>query len=127
EELFVLEGDVTGKAGTMTRGSYFWRPEYVTHGPYRSEAGLLCFLRGHGELHAHWIENEHATVADNRAYAARLGREAEASLERGWGLWPVSMWRSSPRRTFPWATCLQRAGRSASAARCSREILTRVA
>ncbi len=72
EELFVLEGDVTGKAGTMTRGSYFWRPEYVTHGPYTSQAGLLCFLRGHGELHAHWIEDENATTDENRAYAAAL-------------------------------------------------------
>ena len=83
EELFVLAGDVTGKAGTMTRGSYFWRPEYITHGPYRSEAGLLCFLRGHGELHAHWIENEHATVDENRAHAATLRRAAETRLERG--------------------------------------------
>jgi len=83
EELFVLEGDVTGKAGTMTRGSYFWRPEYITHGPYRSEAGLLCFLRGHGDLHAHWIENEHATVDQNRAYAAMLRRGAETRPERG--------------------------------------------
>jgi hypothetical protein len=82
EELFVLEGDVTGKAGTMTRGSYFWRPEYITHGPYRSESGLLCFLRGHGELHAHWIENEHATVEENRAYAATLRRAAETRPER---------------------------------------------
>ena len=82
EELFVLEGDVTGKAGTMTRGSYFWRPEYITHGPYRSESGLLCFLRGHGELHAHWIENEHATVEQNRAHAATLRRAAETRPER---------------------------------------------
>jgi ChrR-like protein with cupin domain len=74
EELFVLDGDVTGKAGTMTAGSYFWRPEYITHGPYRSEAGLLCFLRGHGDLHAHWIENEKSTVDENKAYAAALRR-----------------------------------------------------
>ena len=82
EELFVLEGDVTGKAGTMTRGSYFWRPEYITHGPYWSDSGLLCFLRGHGELHAHWIENEHATVEENRAHAATLRRAAETRPER---------------------------------------------
>jgi hypothetical protein len=82
EELFVLEGDVTGNAGTMTPGSYFWRPAYVTHGPYRSESGLLCFLRGHGELHAHWIENEHATVEDNNAHAATLRRAAETRPKR---------------------------------------------
>jgi hypothetical protein len=74
EELFVVSGDVTGQAGTMTSGSYFWRPEYVTHGPYHSESGLLCFLRGHGELHAHWIDDANASIDENRAYAATLRR-----------------------------------------------------
>ena len=34
EELYVLGGDVTGRFGTMTDGSYFWRPEFINHGPY---------------------------------------------------------------------------------------------
>jgi hypothetical protein len=74
EELYVLGGDVTGRFGTMTRGSYFWRPEYVTHGPYSSEHGLTCFVRGHGDIVAHWIDDADATVEDNRAYAAALSR-----------------------------------------------------
>ena len=72
EELFVIAGDVTGRNGTMTPGSYFWRPEFITHGPYWSEEGLLTFLRGHGEIYAHWMDNADATVEENRAYAAAL-------------------------------------------------------
>lgn len=74
EELFVIAGDVSGRRGMMTAGSYFWRPEYITHGPYWSEMGLLTFVRGHGNIHAHWIEDANATVEDNRAYAAQLSR-----------------------------------------------------
>jgi hypothetical protein len=74
EELFVIAGDVTGRNGTMTASSYFWRPELVTHGPYWSEEGLLVFLRGHGDIHAHWIDDADATVEENRAYAAALRR-----------------------------------------------------
>lgn len=72
EELYVLDGDVTGRYGTMTAGSYFWRPEYITHGPYSSDAGLVCFVRGHGAIFAHWIDDADATVEQNRAYAATL-------------------------------------------------------
>jgi hypothetical protein len=56
----------------MTVGSYFWRPEYVTHGPYWSEAGLLTFVRGHGDIVAHWIEDPDSTVEDSRASKAAL-------------------------------------------------------
>jgi hypothetical protein len=72
EELYVIEGDVTGRNGTMTAGSYFWRPEFITHGPYWSESGLLTFLRGHGDIYAHWIDDADATVEQNRAYAEVL-------------------------------------------------------
>lgn len=70
EELFVIEGDVEGRAGKMTRGSYFWRPAFITHGPYWSETGLLTLVRGHGDLVAYWIEDADATVEDNRAHLA---------------------------------------------------------
>jgi hypothetical protein len=68
----VLTGDVAGRPGKMTVGSYFWRPEYVTHGPYWSEAGLLTFVRGHGDIVAHWIEDPDSTVEDSRASKAAL-------------------------------------------------------
>lgn len=72
EEIFVLEGDVGNDTVSVRAGDYLWRPAYITHGPYRSETGLLVFLRGHGELTAHWIDDPSATVEQNRAYAARL-------------------------------------------------------
>lgn len=78
EELFVLAGDVTGRAGEMRRGSYFWRPEYITHGPYWSEGGLHTFVRGHGDIVAHWIEDADATVDQNREYLERLTVEKTA-------------------------------------------------
>ena len=61
----------------MTAGSYFWRPEFITHGPYWSESGLLTFVRGHGDIYAHWIENADATTDENRAHAAALRASGE--------------------------------------------------
>jgi len=77
EELYVISGDVTGRHGTMTTGSYFWRPELITHGPYWSEEGLMTFVRGHGDIYAHWIENPDSTPEENRAYAAALRARGE--------------------------------------------------
>lgn len=76
EELFVLEGDWLGRAGHMTRGSYFWRPELITHGPYFSELGSLCLVRGHGPLVANWIDDPDATPEENRAWIERRRRAA---------------------------------------------------
>jgi hypothetical protein len=64
----VLEGDWVGRRGRMSAGSYFWRPEFVTHGPYRSEVGALCLVRGHGRLLANWIDDPNATPEQNRLW-----------------------------------------------------------
>ena len=72
EEIFVLEGDVGNDTVSVRAGDYLWRPAYITHGPYRSDTGLLVFLRGHGEITAHWIDDPNATVEQNIAYAASL-------------------------------------------------------
>jgi hypothetical protein len=72
EEIFILEGDVGNETVSVRARDYLWRPAYITHGPYRSDTGLLVFLRGHGELTAHWMDNRDATVEDNIAYAAGL-------------------------------------------------------
>jgi hypothetical protein len=79
EEIYVLEGDVTGKYGTMTEGSYFWRPEFINHGPYWSEAGLIVFLRGFGDLYAYWHEDADATPEQNRANLPRFQAERAAA------------------------------------------------
>ena len=60
----------------MRGGSYFWRPEYITHGPYRSDEGMVCFVRGHGDIVALWIDRADTTVEENRAYAETLPPEA---------------------------------------------------
>jgi hypothetical protein len=72
EEFYVVQGDVTGRAGTMTAGAYVWRPPYANHGPYWSEGGLVVLLRGHGELYAHWHDDPDSTPEQNREYAERL-------------------------------------------------------
>ena len=78
EEIYVLGGDVTGRLGTMTEGSYFWRPEFINHGPYWSETGLLVLLRGHGDLYAYWHDDASATVEQNRANLPRFEAERAA-------------------------------------------------
>lgn len=78
EELYVLGGDVTGRHGTMTTGSYFWRPEFVNHGPYWSETGLLVLLRGHGDLYAYWHDDADATPEQNRVTLPRFQAERAA-------------------------------------------------
>ena len=72
EEIYVIAGDVEGKAGKMTAGSYFWRPEFINHGPYWSEDGLYVFLRGFGELYAYWHDDADTTPEQNREHFARL-------------------------------------------------------
>ena len=80
EELFVLEGDWTSRRGLMGKWGYFWRPELITHGPYRSETGSLCLVRGHGHLVANWIDDPDATPEQNRAWieARRAAAPPEA-------------------------------------------------
>lgn len=78
EEIYVLGGDVTGKFGTMTTGSYFWRPEFINHGPYWSETGLIVFLRGLGDLYAYWHDDADATPDQNCANLPRFQAERAA-------------------------------------------------
>jgi len=49
EECLMLRGDILlGTRGTMTSGSYFWRPGMVEHGPMFSRDGGLFFFRTKG-------------------------------------------------------------------------------
>jgi hypothetical protein len=49
EECLMLRGDILlGRRGTMTAGSYFWRPGMVEHGPMFSRNGALFFFRTKG-------------------------------------------------------------------------------
>lgn len=51
EEAYLLSGEMTmGALGTMRPGAYFWRPPGIRHGPMRSGAGAVLFIRTDGPL-----------------------------------------------------------------------------
>lgn len=70
EEIYCIIGDIwMGNAGTMTAGSYFWRPPYLTHGPFYSRGGGAFFARTDGELINHYTDDPHRTPEKNQAEA----------------------------------------------------------
>ena len=72
EEIFCIGGDIhLGNAGTMTRGSYLWRPPYLTHGPFHSSAGCLLFVWVNGKLVNHFVDDPSATPEENRRAGER--------------------------------------------------------
>ena len=45
EEYYVIEGEVwLGNSGLMRAGSYFWRPPFITHGPFSSRTGAVSVV-----------------------------------------------------------------------------------
>ena len=72
EEVFLIDGEIrSGTAGLMRSGSYFWRPAYITHGPFSSRRGNYCFLYVDSTLVNHFVDDVRATPGQNRAQAAR--------------------------------------------------------
>lgn len=70
EEMYCVGGDMRlGNSGLMTERSYFWRPAYVTHGPFYSHTGALLFLWVASTLLNHYVEDPRRTPAENRAEA----------------------------------------------------------
>jgi hypothetical protein len=58
EESYQLRGSIRMDRGLFSRGSYFWRPPDVPHGPFESEEGCLLFFRTRGgPLETEYIEN----------------------------------------------------------------------
>ena len=41
QECFILNGEIEGNCGTMVKGSYFWRPRDILHGPYGTKLDVL--------------------------------------------------------------------------------------
>ncbi|TXS94102.1 DUF4437 domain-containing protein [Parahaliea maris] len=61
EEAYQLHGDLTGQSGTMYPGAYFWRPEYIPHGPFGTRGGSLSLIRFVGGEHVNlWSDEQHA-------------------------------------------------------------------
>jgi hypothetical protein len=79
EESYVLKGDVRmGTSGLMTAGSYFWRPAYITHGPFYCRDGFLALMYVDSLLINHYVEDPRRTAEENRAEAEAKKRQAAA-------------------------------------------------
>ena len=48
QECFILSGEIEGNCGTMVKGSYFWRPRDILHGPYGTKTGCTILSRSKG-------------------------------------------------------------------------------
>ena len=67
EEAYHIVGDMRmGTSGLMSRGSYFWRPPYVTHGPFYSHAGMIALMTVDGPLVNHYVTDPRRTPEENR-------------------------------------------------------------
>jgi hypothetical protein len=74
EEAYQIAGDIRiGTSGLMRAGSYFWRPPYVTHGPFFSRGGMLALMTVDGPLVNHYVDDPGRTVEENRAEALAEG------------------------------------------------------
>ena len=72
EEMFMVVGDTTlANSGRMNRHSYFWRPPFITHGPFSSENGAILYLYSDGPLRNYFPPGPDATVEENIRQAER--------------------------------------------------------
>jgi hypothetical protein len=77
EEIYCVSGDISlGNAGRMDAGSYLWRPPFITHGPFWSEAGAIIFIWVDGHLVNHPPERPDSTPEENRRAFERDGAPA---------------------------------------------------
>lgn len=78
EESYCISGDIwLGNSGTMRAGSTFWRPPYVTHGPFYSRSGRLAVAYCAGPLVNHFVDDPRSTPEANRARAEAEGPPAD--------------------------------------------------
>jgi len=70
EEAYHVAGDMRmGTSGLMSPGSYFWRPPYITHGPFYSHDGMIALMTVDGPLVNHYVTDPRRTPEENRAEA----------------------------------------------------------
>lgn len=80
EEMYCIVGDMRlGNSGLMQEGSYFWRPAYITHGPFYSATGTVMFLWTSSTLINHFVDDPRQTPAQNRAQAREEARAASGA------------------------------------------------
>jgi hypothetical protein len=76
EEIYLIEGDIwLGNSGLMREGSYFWRPPFITHGPFYSETGALMLVWVPSSLVNHVPESASSTPEENIAAFVAAGGE----------------------------------------------------
>ena len=76
EEMYKVVGDTwLANSGTMEAGSYFWRPPYLTHGPFRSATGGISWLYTDKTLINFFVDDEASTPEQNLVEAERQRRE----------------------------------------------------
>ncbi|TDJ44443.1 MAG: DUF4437 domain-containing protein [Gammaproteobacteria bacterium] len=56
--------------GYLPTGGYFWRPEYINHGAFRSEFGTIAFGRTDSKLHNYFHYDPWSNVDENKHRAA---------------------------------------------------------
>ena len=84
EEMFLIEGDMRlANSGVMVPGTYFWRPGYITHGPFYSHLGSLMFLFTSSTLVNHVPRDPASTPEENFAQAAEEGTQISWA-DAGW-------------------------------------------
>lgn len=84
EECFCIEGEIRmGSSGLMRAGSYFWRPPYVTHGPFYSREGMVSLFRTDAALINHYVDDPRRTPEENRAEAQGRGAPTDFLREPG--------------------------------------------
>lgn len=79
EELYLIDGDIwLGNSGTMRRGSYLWRPPFITHGPFYSRTGAVLFGWVPSLLVNHFPDDPRRTIEENIADYQQKQRAAAA-------------------------------------------------
>lgn len=74
EEYYVIEGSVwVGNSGQMSAGSYFWRPPFITHGPFSSQTGAVSLVWVPSTLVNHVPSGPHSTPEENQARFVAAG------------------------------------------------------
>lgn len=78
EEAYMVDGDIRlGNSGLMSAGRYFWRPPYISHGPFFSLDGMLALIYIDSPLINHFVDDPRRTVEENRAEALAQGRPTD--------------------------------------------------
>lgn len=74
EESYCIAGDMwLRQSGQMEVGSYFWRPPFVTHGPFYSRGGCIRVAHCTGPLVNNFVDDPFSSAADNEREARQRG------------------------------------------------------